>query len=90
MHTVSVNKLGLTLGGFYFAAHILWSLLVLLGLAEPIVDFMLSLHSLNVSYSVDPFSWGRTLLLLIVASAVGYIVGAALATLWNWVIKKAA
>ena len=73
------HRVGIVLGGLYGLWHLTWSLLVLVGLAKPFLDFILSLHFLQVTYTVAPFNALKALGLIVVTSALGYV----LAWLWN-------
>lgn len=77
------HRVGMLLGGLYGLWHLTWSLLVLVGLARPFLDFILSLHFLQVTYAVAPFTWLKALGLIVVTSALGYLLGFVLAWLWN-------
>jgi hypothetical protein len=80
---VNPHRLGLVVGGLYGLWHLMWSLLVVVGLAKPLLDFILSLHFLQVTYAVAPFNVLTALGLIIVTSAIGYVVGYVLGSLWN-------
>jgi hypothetical protein len=77
------HHVGMVLGGLYGLWHLTWSLLVLVGLARPLLDFILSLHFLQVTYAVAPFNAGKALGLVVVTAALGYLLGYVLAWLWN-------
>jgi hypothetical protein len=80
---VNPHRVGMALGGLYGLWHLIWSLLVLVGLAKPFLDFILSLHFLRVTYAVGPFNALKALGLIVVTSALGYFLGYVLAWLWN-------
>ncbi len=77
------HKTGLAVGSFFGLWHLIWSLLVALGLAKPLIDFILGLHFIQYSYSLAPFSLGTAALLVIITALVGYVAGWVFATLWN-------
>jgi len=66
----------MVLAGFYGLWHLTWSLL-------PLLDFVLSLDVLQVTYAVAPFNALEAVGLIVVTSAVGYLLGHVLAWLWN-------
>ena len=80
---VNPHRLGLVLGGLYGLWHLTWSLLVVIGLAKPLLDLVLHLHFLQVTYTVASFNVVTALGLIIVTSAVGYLMGYVLGLLWN-------
>ena len=48
---VNPHKVGLVIGGWHFV----WSVLVLLGWAQPILDFIFWAHMIQQVYFVKPF-----------------------------------
>ncbi len=65
--------------------HAVWSLMVAVGLAKPLFDWILSLHFLNFQYSLNPFSFGNALMLVVVTGIIGYLAGCVVGWLWNLV-----
>ena len=82
------HKVGLALGSVLGLWHAIWSVLVAIGLAKPLLDFILSLHFLEFSYSLRAFSLTTAVFLVAVTSAIGYVVGWILAASWNRVSAK--
>ena len=80
---MNVNKVGLTVGAFAGLVHLVWSLLIGLGWAQGYLDFVMSMHSLNNPYRVMPFNIGQAVMLIILASVFGYVVGSVFATIFN-------
>ena len=80
---VNQHKLGLTLGVFMGVMHLVWSLLVLTGLAQPLVNLFLRLHFVSSVHAITAFSWGSALGLIALASTIGYILGNVLGMIWN-------
>lgn len=81
------HKTGLALGALLGLWHLLWALLVAIGWAQPLMDFMFRIHFVQLSHSIAPFGFGRAVLLVFIAFVVGYIVGSVFAALWNWLHK---
>ena len=77
------KKAGLVLGVMFGGIHILWSLLVLLGLAQWFVDFVMWAHMVESNVVVESFDIIATLTLIVVASAIGFVVGFVGAHVWN-------
>ena len=88
MQQVKPHNTGLVFGGVLALWHLAWSLLVMLGLAKPLLDFIMALHFLNVQYSINPFSLGNAILLVVVTGIIGYVVGFVVGWLWNAVHKS--
>ncbi|HRY59919.1 MAG TPA: hypothetical protein P5096_00890 [Patescibacteria group bacterium] len=76
--------LGLFMGGF----HLLWVILVALGVAQAIYDWILSLHFISLSYSIGSFEFWTALELIVFTAIVGFIGGYIFASIWNYCMKK--
>lgn len=82
MH-LSPSKTALAVGIFLGGWHLLWSLLVLVGWAQPLLDFIFNLHMIAPVYQVQAFDWTRALGLIVITAIIGYIIGYAFALIWN-------
>ena len=80
---LNVQKTALTLGVFLGGFHLLWSVLVLIGWAQPLLNFIFWLHMIQNPYMVTGFDITQALLLIIVTFGVGYMMGWIFAMLWN-------
>lgn len=87
MKELNVNKVALSVGFFLGGWHLVWSVFVLLGWAQTIINFILGLHMLSVPVQVLPFNITTAGLLIVVTFAVGYVAGRIFATVWNAVHK---
>lgn len=83
MNKVNANKVGLVVGGLMAIVHAVWSLMVLVGLAKPFMDWIFTLHFMSFQYSINPFSFGNAVMLVIVTGIIGYLMGWVLGWLWN-------
>lgn len=79
----SKHKVGLALGLILGLWHLTWSLLVGVGLAQIIIDWIFRLHFIQPPYTIAPFRLGVAAALIAVTSAIGYISGWLLAAIWN-------
>ncbi|MBI4994682.1 hypothetical protein HZC21_03495 [Candidatus Peregrinibacteria bacterium] len=82
MH-INKNRAGLILGTFLGLFHLLWSILVAVGVAQWWMDFVLKLHFLNNPFAIAQFDWIFALGLVVMTFVVGYVLGWILAWLWN-------
>ena len=82
------NRTGLIVGSFSGVWHVLWSLLVGIGLAQTLLDWIYRLHFLNNPFHVADFNIVTAALLVVITFALGYLVGWFFAFLWNTVHKK--
>ncbi|MDO8499828.1 MAG: hypothetical protein Q7S66_04165 [bacterium] len=85
MNTINTHKTGLALGAFVGLVHLIWSLLVAVGLAQPLVDFIFRLHFIQPLYTIQPFQFWMALGLVVLTSIIGYVIGFVLGKIWNWV-----
>ena len=81
-------KLGLTLGIFFGAAHLIWALCVLIGIAKPYTDWMLSMHFISYVWQVNTFNVFYALILVVITFVAGFICGWLLGWIYNWFGKK--
>jgi hypothetical protein len=80
---INVHALGAAFAGLLGCSHLAWSILVLLGWAQPILDLIFWLHFIDPPYRVGPFAPARALGLIAVTSGIGYALGVFAGVLWN-------
>ena len=78
------SVLGLVLGGW----HLCWSILVALGWAQPVVNFVFWMHFIKPIYVIEPFEIGRAVVLTLVTAAAGFVFGFLFALIWNGLRPK--
>ncbi|OHA16491.1 MAG: hypothetical protein A3C79_02640 [Candidatus Taylorbacteria bacterium RIFCSPHIGHO2_02_FULL_45_28] len=83
MQHLNVRRTALSLGLFVGFLHLVWSIIVALGWAKPISDFILGLHHIQLSYTIAPFSLGTAIALILVTFISGYVFGLIFAVGWN-------
>ena len=82
-HRLNVGTAGLAVAGALAGWHLIWALLVAIGAAQVILDFIFWMHFITPVYVVEPFSLGRAIILILVTGAIGFFVGAGFALIWN-------
>ncbi len=82
-------RTGIALGCFLATLHLAWSLLVLAGLAQPLINFIFWVHMLSVPVQVQPFALGTAALLVGVTWCVGFGFGFIFSVFWKAAIRNA-
>lgn len=77
------NKVGFVIGALIGSWHVAWIILILLGWAQPILNFIFWAHMIKPVYLVKPFDISAAVTLIIVTTALGYVLGFAGAVIWN-------
>jgi hypothetical protein len=77
------NRAALVLAILMGSWHLLWTVLVAVGWAQSLIDFILWIHFIRPVYVVEKFNVGIALLLIGVTAAIGYVIGWCFAVLWN-------
>ncbi len=88
MKKLSEHQVGVALGAFAGLAHLVWAVVVYLGLAQAWLDFILGLHFIENPYFVSTFDPTKAVTLVLVTAGVGYIAGFVFAKVWNAVMEK--
>ena len=83
MHKLHLHRTGLAVGAFVGLIHLVWALVVSMGMAADKIKFALGMHFLSVPFQVLPFSWKGALMLVVLSSIGGYIVGVVFSFIWN-------
>jgi hypothetical protein len=83
MGNVNANKAGLVLGAALGGWHLFWAFLVVVGWAQPIINFYFRIHFLTPPWTVVGFNAGLAAILILITSVLGYAGGYVLGALWN-------
>ena len=81
---MSPSKTALTFGVLIGGFHVAWSLLVALGWAQMLIDFIFWAHMLRLPLAVNAFDINAVVTLIAVTSVIGAIFGYFMAIIWNW------
>ncbi len=79
----NLNKVGLVIAALIAVWHVAWSLLVLIGWAQPILDFVFWAHTIKPVYFVQSFDPMAAVVLIVITAVIGYIFGFVGAIIWN-------
>jgi hypothetical protein len=77
------NKIGLVIAVLIGGWHVAWSLLVLIGWAQPILDFIFWAHMIEQVHFVKPFDPMAAVTLIVITAMIGYVFGFVGAVIWN-------
>lgn len=83
MRRVNPWKSALSVGGILALYHTCWSTLVGLGVAGTVLDFVLRLHFMKISYELMPFDATTALGLVALTFVIGATIGLLFAWIWN-------
>lgn len=87
MKELNEKKVALTLGLFVGGLHLIWSLLIILGIAQSLLNFIFWAHMIENPFQVTGFVLTQSLILIAVTFAVGYVAGFVFSKVWNKVHK---
>lgn len=83
MPFLSVTKTGLAVGAAVGGWHALWAILVMLGVGQQFLDYILRLHFIELPLEVTLFDWRTAGALVGVTALLGFAAGALFALAWN-------
>lgn len=81
------RKVGMIFGFALSLYHVVWAILVAIGVGQWLVDFIFWAHMFHMDIIVGPFDWTATITLIIVTFVVGYVMGYIGSLIWNRVHK---
>ncbi|MDD2657408.1 MAG: hypothetical protein PHD04_01950 [Candidatus Pacebacteria bacterium] len=80
---MSPSKTALTFAFLISGFHVAWSLLILVGWAQALIDFIFWAHMLSLPIVVKAFDATAFVTLIVVTAVIGWIFGYAMARIWN-------
>ncbi len=83
MKKISAHTSGVVCGVLFGVWHTAWAILVMAGLAAPILDWVYGLHFLSNPFKIMPFNIVTAVTLVIFTTIVGYVIGWVSAVIWN-------
>jgi hypothetical protein len=87
MRHISPFSAGIAVGTVIAFWHLAWVAFVALGWAKPLVDFVLRLHFLSISYKLMPFTIETAAGLVVLTFVIGGLFGVVFAVVWNWLAE---
>lgn len=83
MRHISPAKAGVSVGVVMGLWHFMWVTLVAVGWAKPILDFVLRLHFIQMSYALAQFDLATAATLVALTFGIGLVFGVVFALVWN-------
>jgi hypothetical protein len=83
MKRIQAHSVGLVFGTFLAIWHMFWALLVAVGAAQPVIDFIFHLHMITPPYKIAEFNLGTAAGLVLVTAIIGYVAGWVAGSIWN-------
>ncbi|MFI5265163.1 MAG: hypothetical protein ACHQT7_00275 [Candidatus Levyibacteriota bacterium] len=83
MKELDIQKTALTFGVFLGGWHLVWSILILVGVAQMLLDFVFWMHMITPVYQVTGFNLTQSATLIVVTFILGYAGGWIFAWIWN-------
>jgi hypothetical protein len=80
---ISPWRAGLAFGAAVGLFHLAWVALVGAGLAQPLLNFILALHFIDLQVHIAAFQLGTAAALVALTAAIGSVSGAVFAAIWN-------
>ena len=81
-------KAGLVVGLLMALFHLVWSVLVITGVAQVVLDWIYKMHFLNNPFLIQPFDLATAGMLLLMTFVVGFVFGWFLGFFFNILHKK--
>jgi len=81
---LSIATTAISVGLVLALWHAIWVVLVAAGWAGAVLDFIIQLHFLELTYKLAPFSPLKAVSLVSITFSIGALIGAAFAVVWNW------
>ena len=83
MRAIDPFKAGMVLGALMGCWHFLWGVLVAVGAAQTLIDFVLWMHFIKPIYVVAPFNFWTAAVLIVATTIVGFALAFVFGLLWN-------
>lgn len=80
---IKPNKVGLVIAALVCGLHLLWAILVAVGWAQPLINFLFWAHMIRPVYVIGPFDAVAAGTLLAITFFSGYLFGYVGGSLWN-------
>jgi len=80
---ISSMKLGLIFGLLTSLCHMVWIILILAGVAQPLLNFVFWAHMIQPVYVINSAEPSAAIALVLLTFTIGYLIGIGGGLLWN-------
>lgn len=84
MRHINPGKAAIGVGTIIGLYHLMWVTIVALGWAQPVLDYILRLHFIELNVAIAPFAFGTAATLVVLTFTLGALFGCVFALVWNW------
>ncbi len=90
MNKLHGGTVGLATGTFFALSHAVWAIAVgiMPDVVQQFMNFKFAMHFMNVPFTLQAFSWGGAVALVVYSFVVGYITGRVFAVVYNLFAQK--
>jgi hypothetical protein len=88
MRHLNPSRAAVSVGAVVGAWHLMWVILVAIGVAKAVMDFVLRLHFIQLDYTLAPFAMSTAAMLVALTFAIGALFGLLFALVWNWLSER--
>ncbi len=89
MTRIRPHSLGTSMAALLALGHSLWALLVWLGAAQWLLDFIFRLHMISPPFKIAGFAFANAAGLILFTACTGYLSGWVVAVIWNRFMRDA-
>ena len=89
MKPINPVKAGVTFAVLIGGWHLCWAVLVALGWAQPLLNFIFWMHFIKPIYVVGPFDLGTAAVLVATTGVAGFVMAVVFSLIWNKLHKGA-
>lgn len=80
---IKATNAGMACGVLLGVVHLSWGVMVAAGWAQPVMDYLFQLHFIAPFIKLEPFNLATAVQLVVITTAIGFVLGYILAVAWN-------
>lgn len=87
---LSPVKTGLALGKLMAGVHLVWVIVVALGWAQTLINFVLWAHMVETNIVIREFDFSAAVAIVVTTGVLGFVLGYAYSKIYNWLHRNRA